>query len=62
VFSEEEKDFDLVFTALKTGRSLAASYNVQSDIQCISFLWFSPSPLELTFEFSLYPHPNFPRD
>ena len=29
-----EQQFDLVFSAIKTGRSLAASYNLQSDIQC----------------------------
>lgn len=34
MFTEAEKDFDLVFSALKTGRSLAASYNLQTDIQC----------------------------
>lgn len=33
VFSEADKQFDLVFSALKTGRSLAASYNLQTDIQ-----------------------------
>ncbi|TEB35463.1 valine-tRNA ligase [Coprinellus micaceus] len=32
-FAEAEKQFDLVFSALKTGRSLAASYNLQSEIQ-----------------------------
>ncbi|KIJ59030.1 hypothetical protein HYDPIDRAFT_118902, partial [Hydnomerulius pinastri MD-312] len=30
---EAEKEFDLVFAALRTGRSLAASYNLQSNIQ-----------------------------
>jgi len=34
--------FDLVFSTLKTGRSLAASYTLQSDIQCTSSL-FLPS-------------------
>ncbi|KAF9476104.1 hypothetical protein BDN70DRAFT_995902 [Pholiota conissans] len=33
VFEEAEKQFDLVFTTLKTARSLAASYNLQNDIQ-----------------------------
>ncbi|KAF8063543.1 tRNA synthetases class I-domain-containing protein [Lyophyllum atratum] len=33
VFENADKSFDLVFSALKTGRSLAASYNLQSDIQ-----------------------------
>jgi len=28
------KDFNLVFSAVKTGRSLAASYSLQNDIQC----------------------------
>lgn len=34
VFEDAERDFDLVFSALKTGRSLAASYSLQNDIQC----------------------------
>ncbi|KAF5378144.1 hypothetical protein D9615_007603 [Tricholomella constricta] len=33
VFEEADKRFDLVFSALRAGRSLAASYNLQSDIQ-----------------------------
>ncbi|KAH9946584.1 tRNA synthetases class I-domain-containing protein [Amylocystis lapponica] len=33
VFEDAERDFDFVFSAIKTGRSLAASYNLQSDIQ-----------------------------
>ncbi|EIN04124.1 hypothetical protein PUNSTDRAFT_122965 [Punctularia strigosozonata HHB-11173 SS5] len=33
VFEDAERDFDLVFSALKTGRSLAASYSLQNDIQ-----------------------------
>ena len=33
VFDKAEKDFDLVFNAIRTGRSLAAQYNLQSDIQ-----------------------------
>ncbi|EEB94125.1 hypothetical protein MPER_07113, partial [Moniliophthora perniciosa FA553] len=33
VFEEADKDFDLVFAVLKAGRSLAASYNLQSNIQ-----------------------------
>jgi len=32
-FEDAEKQFDLVLSTLKTGRSLAASYNLQSDIQ-----------------------------
>ncbi|CAA7269360.1 unnamed protein product [Cyclocybe aegerita] len=33
VFEDADKDFDLVFSAIKTGRSLAASYTLQKDIQ-----------------------------
>lgn len=33
VFDDADKQFDLVFSALKAGRSLAASYNLQTDIQ-----------------------------
>ncbi|EMD35801.1 hypothetical protein CERSUDRAFT_84897 [Gelatoporia subvermispora B] len=33
VFEEAEKDFDIVFSAIKTGRSLAAQYNLQHDMQ-----------------------------
>ncbi|KAJ6465158.1 tRNA synthetases class I-domain-containing protein [Mycena vitilis] len=33
VFESADQQFNLVFSALKTGRSLAASYNLQSDIQ-----------------------------
>jgi len=33
VFEEAEQRFDLVFSVLRTGRSLAAAYNLQSDIQ-----------------------------
>ncbi|KAI9462003.1 tRNA synthetases class I-domain-containing protein [Lactarius psammicola] len=36
VFDDADKDFDLLFNAIRAGRSLAASYNIQSDIQ-ISF-------------------------
>jgi len=38
VFEESAKSFDLVFSTLKMGRSLAASYTLQSDIQCTSSL------------------------
>lgn len=41
VFSDAEKEFDLVFSALKTGRSLAASYSLQTDIQCKSHVCFA---------------------
>ncbi|KAH8113121.1 tRNA synthetases class I-domain-containing protein [Phellopilus nigrolimitatus] len=33
VFEKEEKEFDLVFNSIRTGRSLAAQYNLQSDLQ-----------------------------
>ncbi|TFK37032.1 tRNA synthetases class I-domain-containing protein [Crucibulum laeve] len=33
VFADADKQFDLVFSTLKAGRSLAASYNLQNDIQ-----------------------------
>ncbi|KAK0461790.1 tRNA synthetases class I-domain-containing protein [Desarmillaria tabescens] len=33
VFEDADREFDLVFSVLKAGRSLAASYNLQSDIQ-----------------------------
>ncbi|KAJ7846289.1 tRNA synthetases class I-domain-containing protein [Mycena leptocephala] len=33
VFESADQQFNLVFSALKTGRSLAASYNLQSEIQ-----------------------------
>lgn len=33
VFEDANRDFELVFNAIKNGRSLAASYNLQNDIQ-----------------------------
>ncbi|KII90336.1 hypothetical protein PLICRDRAFT_136533 [Plicaturopsis crispa FD-325 SS-3] len=45
VFDDADKDFDLVFSALKTGRSLAASYNVQSDIQLFIHASSNEAPL-----------------
>ncbi|TFY78367.1 hypothetical protein EWM64_g5645 [Hericium alpestre] len=33
VFEDADKQFDLIFSAIRTGRSLAASYTLQSDIQ-----------------------------
>jgi len=33
VFDDADKHFDLLFNAIRAGRSLAASYNIQSDIQ-----------------------------
>lgn len=35
VFEDADKQFDLVFSAVKTGRSSAASYNLQGDVQCV---------------------------
>jgi len=40
VFEDADKQFDLVFSTLKTARSLAASYTLQSDIQCMSLFAF----------------------
>jgi len=34
VFEDAVKEFNLTFSAVKTGRSLAASYSLQNDIQC----------------------------
>jgi len=46
VFVEAEKEFDLVFSTLKTGRSLAASYNLQTDFQrtCCDSSYFHANP------------------
>jgi valyl-tRNA synthetase len=33
ISSEEEKEFDVVLSAVRAARSLAASYNLQSNIQ-----------------------------
>ncbi|KAL5480308.1 VAS1 [Sanghuangporus weigelae] len=33
VSEKEDRDFDLVFSAIRTGRSLAAQYNIQSDVK-----------------------------
>ena len=33
VFDDADKNFDLLFNAIRAGRSLVASYNIQSDIQ-----------------------------
>lgn len=38
IFEDAEGDFDLVLKVLKSGRSLAASYSLQTDIQCKYFL------------------------
>ena len=34
VFEDAMKEFTLAFSTVKTGRSLAVSYNLQNDIQC----------------------------
>ena len=34
MFEDADRDFDLVYNLIKAGRSLAASYNVQNNIQC----------------------------
>jgi len=34
VFEDAVKNFNIVFSAVKTGRSLAASYSLQNDVQC----------------------------
>ena len=31
-FSQAERDFDLVFSAVKSARALAASYNIQQNL------------------------------
>ena len=36
MFDEADKQFDLLFSGIRAGRSLAASYNLQSDIQSMS--------------------------
>ena len=38
VFEDATKQFDLVFSAIKTGRSLAASYHLQGDLQRASLV------------------------
>ncbi|KAJ7498074.1 tRNA synthetases class I-domain-containing protein [Mycena galericulata] len=38
VFESADQQFNLVFSALKTGRSLAASYNLQTDIQLFLYV------------------------
>jgi len=45
IFDEADKQFDLIFNGIKTGRSLAASYNLQSDIQCS--YWLPLAAMEL---------------
>ncbi len=36
MFEEADRQFDLLFNAIRAGRSLAASYNLQLDIQSTS--------------------------
>ncbi|KAF8332211.1 tRNA synthetases class I-domain-containing protein [Amanita rubescens] len=38
LFEEADKQFELVFNVLKTGRSLAASYSLQNDIQLFYYI------------------------
>lgn len=56
VFESEEKEFDLVFNTIRTGRSLANQYNVQ-DVQCAFFL-FHAFVLSKKFKRSNYEIPN----
>lgn len=37
MFDEADRQFDLLFNGIRAGRSLAASYNLQSDIQSTCF-------------------------
>jgi valyl-tRNA synthetase len=53
VFDDAEKRFDLVFSALKTGRSLAASYNLQTDIQRA---FYSSRRIMMLKRFAVYFH------
>lgn len=52
VFETADKQFNLVLSALKTGRSLISSYNLQSDIQseiihCQASVLLTPPPVFL---------------
>ncbi|KIL58640.1 hypothetical protein M378DRAFT_188200 [Amanita muscaria Koide BX008] len=38
VFDDADKQFDLIFTGIKAGRSLAASYSLQNDIQLFYYI------------------------
>ena len=40
VFERAEKEFDLVFGAIRTGRSLASQYNIQGDVKCECLFFF----------------------
>ena len=44
VFEDAAREFDLAFSAVKTGRSLAASYSLQNDIQRKDPM-YPPAPL-----------------
>ena len=64
VFEDAAKDFDLVFSAVKTGRSLAASYSLQNDIQrkCPVDSTAVPSlsdSLQCSFRFNQTKKPNY---
>lgn len=54
---EEDKDFDLVLSAVRAGRSLAASYNLQSNIQR-EFLYLTLTMVGAERISSLYPFPD----
>lgn len=41
-FEQAEKSFDLVFSAIRTGRSLAAQYSLQTDIRCTHAMCYLP--------------------
>jgi len=54
---EEDKDFDLVLSAVRAGRSLAASYNLQSNIQR-EFLYLTLTMVGAERISSLHPFPD----
>ena len=59
-FEKEDKEFDLVFNAIRTGRSLAAQYNIQGDVKRVSPPILSGLGLTLILtlstSFSFLPH------
>ena len=59
-FEKEDKEFDLVFNAIRTGRSLAAQYNIQGDVKRVSPPLLSGLVLmlilALSTSFSFLPH------
>jgi valyl-tRNA synthetase len=54
VFDEADKHFDLLFNTIRAGRSLAASYNLQSDIQSTSRRQATLPLLTILYSFSTY--------